>query len=171
MENKENNKEEYSIPNTLGIIGVEGSGRTTILKKCVSKIREEKEVKVISIASDSDLVWKNKDVKETKIYKHFGYSKDDETSSALKIKDVPWQNIAFEDLFNQCHPKATETLSQKIIEFAEKSNIPCVVIVEEIWAYRKDQAQHLMQVFEALSKIKLWKTKKITKKNIAYQIL
>lgn len=153
MENKETTKKEYSIPNTLGIIGVEGSGRTTILKKCVSKIRAEKDVRVISIASDSYLVWKNKEVKKVKIHKHFGYSKDDEASSVLKIKDAPWQNIVFEDHFAQCHQKATEVLSQKIIEFAEKSNIPCVFIVEEICGYRKDQAEHLMQVFDALSKV------------------
>ena len=43
MENKENNKKEYSIPNTLEIVGVAGSGKTTILTKCISKIRAEKQ--------------------------------------------------------------------------------------------------------------------------------
>jgi hypothetical protein len=68
--------------------------------------------------------------------------------------NVSWQNIGVEDwCFSQAHSKLIEILSQKIIELAKKSNIPCVVIVEEIWDYRKEQARHLMQVFDALSKM------------------
>jgi adenylate kinase len=41
---KYTNNQEYRIPNTLGIVGVEGSGKTTILKNASLKLEQKKKL-------------------------------------------------------------------------------------------------------------------------------
>ena len=133
---------------SIGIMGSPGSGKTIMLKNCFEAIRANTKVKTISInCSNSSLTWKVDEVVKNKISKDAAL---EESSTDIEILDVSWQDIEFEGRTVEVPTKVIGRLMEKIIKFVEKSDIPCVIIIEEIWMFEPQKTKGLMQLLNVV---------------------
>lgn len=99
---------------------VPAANSCNFLEEYVSKIRAKDGVKVVSVTDCAEEICKDQNILQ------INFKKD---SDAIELKDVSWQNIVLEGNFTEYPSKATEILSQKIIEFVEKSTTPVIVLL------------------------------------------
>ena len=121
---------------SISIIGRAGIGKTARLQKLVEEIQNEhEEVKIISInCSDSELVHDATGVIKNVISSDFIFT---EEKADIELLDTKWQDLVFDRRPSDIYTECFEVLTKRIKDFVETSNVPSVIIVEEIWMFSR----------------------------------
>jgi KaiC/GvpD/RAD55 family RecA-like ATPase len=130
---------------SIAIVGAAGTGKTTVLKERFDEIRAKQKVKTISIANDSELVWRVDGVIKNKILREAEY---DGSDSNIEMLDVSWQDIELDR--NSLSIGLLAMVVEKVIEFVENSDVPCVILVEDMCLFKPQRADGLMRIFDAV---------------------
>ena len=136
---------------SIAFVGGPGSGKTMGLIECVDSLVSIESVRIVSISHDSELTQDNENVTKNKIPAETW--SDENFHSEIKMLDVPWQDLEFPDPYRHFGSERLFSMSaDKIIEFVESSDKPCLVIVEDMEFAKKNQLKDFSRIFEAIKK-------------------
>ena len=133
---------------STGILGNAGSGKTTALKDMFEKIREQEEVKTISInCSNSELVQQASGITKNKISTSYI---SDQSPLNLKMLDVAWQDLEIDSHTTDLPMSLISLLTERVIEFVKKSDKPCVILIEELWQFGEEGIKALDKIRQVI---------------------
>ena len=135
---------DSTINHSIAIFGNVGNGKTIFLNNEHLAIQSREKAKTIFINCHNSLLVNGfEGVIKNKILINDNY---DKSPVDIELLETQWQDLVFNISPNQIAAKAIDSLCKNVIQFVDRSDIPCVIIIDDLHMFAEESRRYLIQL-------------------------